>query len=194
MNLQLTDGHIRVQQAALTDLEGLESKPGMLTQTAPPSEHSPNHQGVSTHQFKGKKAPDYAILDAANRKLGSAGERLVIEHEKRVLLAAGRPDLAAQVRHVAELEGDGAGYDVLSFNSDGEKKFIEVKTTRGDASADFYVSRNELAFSESHCENYVLYRVFNYEPEKNTAEFCVAKGPLNANGFRLVPVQYRVTR
>ena len=35
------------------------------------------------------------------------------------------------VVHVAKVEGDGAGYDIKSYTSDGEQKFIEVKTTRG---------------------------------------------------------------
>jgi hypothetical protein len=36
--------------------------------------------------------------------------------------------LAAAVRHVAVFEGDGAGYDVASFELDGSERFVEVKT------------------------------------------------------------------
>ncbi len=49
-----------------------------------------------------------------------------------------------------------------------------------------------MAFSESRGDNYVLYRVFNCEPEKNTAKFYVAKEQVTANDLGLVPVQYRV--
>jgi Domain of unknown function (DUF3883) len=48
------------------------------------------------------------------------------------LLPAARADLAAKARHVSQIEGDGAGYDIESFEIDGTPKFIEVKTTRGD--------------------------------------------------------------
>jgi hypothetical protein len=50
------------------------------------------------------------------------------------------------VRHVAVLDGDGAGYDVASHNVDGSERLIEVKTTRGGADSDFFVSSNELEF------------------------------------------------
>jgi hypothetical protein len=49
--------------------------------------------------------------------------------------------------HTAEVEGDGAGFDVRSFHTDGSPTFIEVKTTRGEASTEFYISRSELHFS-----------------------------------------------
>jgi hypothetical protein len=191
MNLQLSGK--QTADPGPASAEDFESGPGKLTETVPPAK-SAKHEGVSTSRFKARKSPDYALLDALNRRIGRAGERLVVEYEKQMLFAVGRSDLSAWVRNVAELEGDGTGYDVLSFNPDGTRKFIEVKTTRGDASTDFYVSRNELAFSEAHSEGYVLYRLFNYEPQPNTAEFYAAKGSLSANGFTLVPVQYRMVR
>jgi uncharacterized protein DUF3883 len=77
---------------------------------------------------------------------GRAGELLVAAHEKAQLMKAGLTHLAEMVERTAEVEGDGAGFDVRSFHMDGSPKFIEVKTTRGDASTDFYVSRNEVAF------------------------------------------------
>jgi hypothetical protein len=40
------------------------------------------------------------------------------------LLNDGLPELAEKVRHVAEVEGDGAGYDIESY---GTRKYIEVK-------------------------------------------------------------------
>ena len=42
--------------------------------------------------------------------LGLAGERAVVAQEQTWLRANGREDLASRVRHVAEVEGDGAGY------------------------------------------------------------------------------------
>ncbi|GGU09557.1 protein NO VEIN domain-containing protein [Nocardioides albus] len=48
------------------------------------------------------------------------------------LTAAGREDLAVEVRHVSvgDGDGDGLGYDIQSFQGPaGEPVFIEVKTT-----------------------------------------------------------------
>lgn len=38
---------------------------------------------------------------------------------------------------------DGMGYDVLSFDSVGNKNYIEVKTTTGNELSQFYMSENE---------------------------------------------------
>lgn len=35
------------------------------------------------------------------------------------------------VRHVSKLDGDGAGYDICSFNADEKLVYIEVKSTTG---------------------------------------------------------------
>jgi hypothetical protein len=73
---------------------------------------------------------DFVQLDAANRHLGRAGELAVVGRERQLLSAMGRQDLSRRVEHVSDTQGDGLGYDVLSFEADGTEKFIEVKTTK----------------------------------------------------------------
>ena len=111
-------------------------------------------QGTTTRAFRAQKGVDYAEADARNRALGRAGECLVLHYERETLMCKGRPDLAQRVRYVAEIEGDGAGYDVLSFAEDGTVKYIEVKTTRGSAETAFFLSANELAFAGQHSTHY----------------------------------------
>jgi len=74
----------------------------------------------------------------------------VVESERNALIKCGRSDLAEMVRHVAKLEGDGAGYDIKSYTPEGEEKFIDVKTTQGDRSTAFYLSSNEVRFAADH--------------------------------------------
>jgi len=74
---------------------------------------------------------DVAERNARNRALGRAGEDRVLVHERASLLAAGRTDLAERIRWVSHVDGDGAGYDILSFDPDGNDRLIEVKTTNG---------------------------------------------------------------
>ena len=57
-------------------------------------------------------------MDIQNRKLGLAGELLVLEYERKNLIDAGRKDLAENVQHVSVEQGDGAGYDIRSFSID----------------------------------------------------------------------------
>lgn len=97
--------------------------------------------------------------DYRNRTLGKAGEAFVVELERRRLHEADRPDLARDVRWIADEDGDGAGYDVLSFHPGGKPRLIEVKTTNGSARTPFFLSRNELAVAVERPEDWRLYRV-----------------------------------
>ena len=86
---------------------------------------------------------DVAARDQRNRALGRAGEERAFHHERRQLIAAGRQDLASKVRWVSEEDGDGLGYDILSFEPDSRERLIEVKTTNGWERTPFHMSRNE---------------------------------------------------
>lgn len=97
--------------------------------------------------------------DRRNRELGSAGEEFVLELERRQLAGMGRQDLSRRVRWIADEEGDGAGYDVLSFAPTGQERLIEVKTTNGSARTPFFLSRNELEVSKERPEDWRIYRV-----------------------------------
>ena len=105
---------------------------------------------------------DYPAQEAHNRSLGRAGELFVLELEARRLHAAGKKGLSERVEHVAATQGDGLGFDVLSFEEDGRERLIEVKTTAFGELTPFFVSRNELARSETDAEQYRLYRIFDF--------------------------------
>ena len=162
---------------------------GELTlMAAPTGEMS---RGPSRRTFKGRKQPDYAERDARNRQLGTAGELLALRKEIENLIADGRADLVHRVRHIAKIEGDGAGYDVISCTSEGEVKYIEVKTTRGPAPTAFFMSANELAFAEQHRGHYYLYRLYEYDEETESASYFVVEGDPRVH-LGLEPMQYRV--
>lgn len=97
--------------------------------------------------------------DFRNRQLGRRGEAFVVSAERLRLAQSGREDLADKVRWVADVDGDGAGYDVLSFEGDGRERLIEVKTTNGGVRTPFYLTRNEHEVSEAKSDVWRLYRV-----------------------------------
>ena len=105
---------------------------------------------------------DYLALESNNRSLGAAGEEFMVNFEKHRLRSLGTPMLADKVEWVAQTQGDGLGYDVLSFNVDGTEKWIEVKTTALGIEAPFFVSRKELHVSESEPDHFRLCRLFNF--------------------------------
>lgn len=130
---------------------------------------------------------DYAKQDARNRRLGKAGEKWVYNGEKIKLLAAGRADLAEQIEWVSDTKGDGLGYDIFSFEEDGCELFIEVKTTNGGIAAPFIVSQNEVAVSQDHADNYVIYRVFNFVQRPQAYKL---RGAID-NTCEILPIAYK---
>lgn len=105
---------------------------------------------------------DPAERDARNRELGKQGEELVYHRERLRLAEAGRNDLAQRVEWTSHERGDGAGYDVASFEPDGRERLIEVKTTNGGALTPFFLSENERAFSEERPDAFRLLRLYNF--------------------------------
>lgn len=96
---------------------------------------------------------DAVERDFRNRALGRAGEEFVIDLERKRLVAGDRCDLARKVRWVAMEDGDGAGFDVLSFDLGGKERLIEVKTTNGAAQTPFFLTRNEMAVAGERSEH-----------------------------------------
>lgn len=97
--------------------------------------------------------------DYRNRSLGRAGECFVIDLERRRLTQLDRGDLARKVRWVAAEDGDGAGYDVLSFEPPARERLIEVKTTNGPERTPFYLTRNERGLAAERPRDWLIYRV-----------------------------------
>jgi Domain of unknown function (DUF3883) len=110
--------------------------------------------------------------DHRNRSLGKAGEAFVVDLERARLAEANRVDLAQKVRWVSEEDGDGAGYDVLSFDTGGRESLIEVKTTNGAARTPFYLSRNECEFAKERPTDWRIYRVHLFA--KNPRIFTIS--------------------
>ena len=103
----------------------------------------------------------------------------------------GRPDLANKIIHVSKIEGDSAGYDIKSFHQDGSVKYIEVKTTRGGIYTPFFMSLNEIRFSEIHSDNYVLYRVFDFEIDTKIGKVFALSGNIK-KAAQLEAINFRV--
>ena len=130
---------------------------------------------------------DPAKRDARNRRLGTAGERLVLRHERHRLRAASLDSLAERVRWIARDEGDGAGFDILSFDCEGQERWLEVKTTTGPSTTPFYLTENEHRVSEENPERYRLVRLYDFR----TAPSAYCLQPPLQDHLRLDPTSYR---
>jgi hypothetical protein len=132
---------------------------------------------------------DYLAQEARNHALGLAGEEFVVSYEHWRLTSLGHPLLADRVEHVSKTKGDGLGYDVLSFDASGRERFIEVKTTAFVKETPFFITRNELAFSQEACGQFYLCRLFEF---RRLPKLFSLNGRLEDH-CRLDPVTYQAS-
>lgn len=135
---------------------------------------------------------DWEKLNKTKAITGLKGEEIVIELEKDYLKSINRLDLAEKVKHVSKEIGDGLGYDVLSYFSDGKEKYIEVKSTIQSRGNSFYLSRNELDFLKRNKHQAHIYRLFNVNSnnEETFLSVHLAEDILSFN--EITPIQYVV--
>lgn len=156
--------------------------PARFVERPVPADRAPRVAGAARLQTR-----DYGALAEENRRLGKTGEQVVVDLEVARLTEGGRPDLAALVTWVARDLGDGAGYDVGSFELDGRDLHIEVKTTRQGPDTPFYLSAWELAFALDHHDSACIYRV--HDLGRDTKVYVVR--PPYEQELVLEPVSYR---
>jgi hypothetical protein len=169
-----------------TPLKIAEARPLWI---GPPPVCPPTHETTTPELERLVRKFDPAARDARNRALGKQGEMLVLEHEIKKLALGNRADLASRVEWTSEEKGDGAGYDISSFEIDGRPRLIEVKTTNGTATTAFYLSENELRFSNEQPEHFKLVRVYKFSESPMAYEL---QPPLSA-ALTLSPLNYRAT-
>ncbi len=128
---------------------------------------------------------DPAERDLRNRALGKRGEELVFQFEKLRLLQIDR-NLSDKVRWVSDEDGDGAGYDILSFEPDGRERLIEVKTTQGIETTPFYLSRNELDLSKERPDAFKIVRLYDFARDPKAFQLVPPLGSF----VRLEPISF----
>ena len=162
---------------------GVAEPPSLFLEAAPPL-LPPKARPQELERLVRKFDP--GERDFRNRALGRAGEEAVFHFERQSLEVSDRPDLARKVRWVAQEDGDGAGYDIHSYEPDGRERLVEVKTTAGPRTTPFYLTRNENSLAEERTEAFRLLRVYSFAREPRMFEI---RPPL-AESLRLSPHTY----
>ena len=120
-------------------------------------------------------------IEARKADVGRSGEDFVLDFERERLITAGRDNLADRIEHVSLTEGDGAGFDIRSFELDGTDRLIEVKATTYGKHTPFFVTRNEVRVSRHEEKRFHLYRVFRLRRDPR----LYTVGGAIEDGFRL---------
>jgi hypothetical protein len=90
---------------------------------------------------------------------GQLGEEHVLYAERARLRRSNRHDLAAKISWISQ-ESVAEGYDIISFETTGQKRFIEVKSTSGQQNT-FEMSDNEWKKACEIEDQYYIFRVMN---------------------------------
>ena len=117
------------------------------------SEYAPkvHEKGIKT---------DYDKKSKKDKALGKSGESFVLEFEHNKLKGTGYTP-----EWVSENQGDGLGFDILSYDLEGNEIYIEVKTTSFDENTLFFITATELAAAKKHGKRYFLYRLYKFGSE-----------------------------
>ena len=164
-------------------VSGLNEQQGLFVEAAPvlePASHNESELARLVRKF------DPVERDFRNRSLGKAGEAMVFAFERDHLIGRGRPDLASKVRWVSQEDGDGAGYDIRSFDAKGSERLIEVKTTNGLQTTPFYLTRNELSFSNERPNEFRICRLYDFSKKPKMFELT----PPIEKLVRLEPISF----
>lgn len=123
-------------------------------------------------------------------EIGDLAEKIVLESEIE-FLKPDYPELAEEVRLVSN--NPKLGFDVLSFETDGKQKQIEVKAISVNTNAkSFIITRNEFLKSKTY-SNYYVYCVTEINSDK--PKILRIKNPDfdNNDDFLIEPLTYKIT-
>ncbi len=138
------------------------------------------------------KKIDFEEENRRKRILGFRGEKIVEKHERDILIKNGKSNLAERV-NIASIEDDSLGYDILSYDFNGRKKYIEVKSTMRSPSSQiqFNISYNQIEVAKQ-LENYYIYVVF--EAKTNKPKIWPIFNPFKDKNSKIIlkPVSYKV--
>jgi hypothetical protein len=188
------EADLTVKLAAGAVVEAAEWETPQLEREANVFVEAPSREPVKSVYERRSATPqalrrNYLEIEARNAALGAAGERFALHAEHRRLWEAGQRSLAERIEHVSSSRGDGLGYDISSFETDGRPRLIEVKTTSFGSMTPFFASAREVAVSESHAEHFHLYRVFRF---RQSPKIFALQGSLRDSCI-LDAVAYRAT-
>lgn len=121
-----------------------------------------------------------------------SAEEFVIKYEKQRLKAAQRNDLCKFVERVSATDVN-AGYDIRSFENNGNLRYIEVKSSTS-SHVSFYWSSIERNFALEHRDSYWIYFIpRSHELPKLKYEITLIKDPIASEGkyLNIEPSTYK---
>ncbi|MGM9532708.1 DUF3883 domain-containing protein, partial [Intestinibacter sp.] len=92
-------------------------------------------------------------------KIKLKGEELIFDYEKQRLLDNNKLDLAQNIELINQEDND-SGYDILSYDLEGNKIYIKVKCLQ-ESKKEFYLTGEEIEAAKKYGDSYYIYKVNN---------------------------------
>lgn len=128
----------------------------------PPEFDQNRTKNVSKHFHRTIRGINFPSYGDWRYRLNKAGQEYVLYAEIDRLYLAGRNDLSKKVNWVADSNDEDVGYNILSFDNNGEERLLGVKTTIGAMHNPFFLTLNEYTVSEANKSSYRLIRLFEF--------------------------------
>ena len=100
-----------------------------------------------------------------SKKIGIAGEEHVYEYEYNKLKNLNKTDLADSIKKHFEVY-EYPGWDITSFDKNGNEIYIEVKSTKGTTINQLEITSNEWSAAKAQGQKFFIYLVNNALNEK----------------------------
>ena len=139
-----------------------------------------------------KRKNDYSAQSKKFKRIGDRGEQIVVMIERQTLRNNNKEDFAQKVDQISKRD-DSVGYDILSYDINGNDKFIEVKSTLKPVGfSNIYISENELNIAIDK-KNYFFYIVYDVGSKKPKIWKIKGTEFLNDENIKLEPTLYKIT-
>jgi len=127
------------------------------------------------------------IENLNSSKLNKKGNLLIINFERWQLERQGKTDLAKKVKF---LDSNLKDFDILSYQPDGNKKWIRSKTITDKNIGQFSISKKDIQLSIDDDQDIYFYLIFDYKKSHNSGKLIIKKGDFN-KFMKLEPETYR---
>lgn len=122
-------------------------------------EFNPSLKEKSKKKFQQKSNKKPSKPSTPSKQVGDAGEQYVYEYECNKLSKLNRNDLVERIIKQYEDLSNFPGYDIKSFDKNGNEIFIEVKSTKSKNKEYFEITDNEKNAAEKIGDAYFIYLV-----------------------------------
>lgn len=119
-------------------------------------------KGKSKKVYKG----DWDLLNSLKNSIGQFGEQIVLHEEAVRLNQMGFKNL--KPFHASKEIGDGLGYDIISYNTNKEEIYLEVKSSTKNNHGSIGFTANEIKMMKQLQNKYYIKLVFNIDMNSNS--------------------------